>query len=112
MRPNLSALLVVVASATAAHADTEPERLTFEQLLERASTSSRAQMARAETAVARARVEEADAARLPTLSATAFLAPSPDIDCVDPECTMTDPEDFALRLSGAFGGGTLQITQP
>jgi HAE1 family hydrophobic/amphiphilic exporter-1 len=103
----LLAILLVPGTSVA-----EPERLTFDQLLARSQRSSRAEMAKADTEAARARVDEADAARMPTLSATAFVAPSPDIDCIDASCTETDPQDFALRLSGAFGGGSLSITQP
>jgi outer membrane protein len=88
------------------------ERLTLPQLIARSQASTRASMARRDTDAARARQDEADAARLPKLTVTALVAPSPDIDCVDAECRRTDPADFALRVSGALGGGSLQLVQP
>src|SRR5262245_32404370 len=72
------AILVVPGTSAA-----EPERLTFDQLLARSQRSSRAQMAEADTDAARARVDEADAARLPAVTGFAFLGPSPKIECVD-----------------------------
>lgn len=105
----LAALACVV---TPAHAEEAPVALTLEELIARAHASSRARMARADTDIARARRAEAVAARLPRITATTFVAPSPDIDCLDPDCTRTDPEDFEIRLSGVAGGGTVQVTQP
>lgn len=107
--PSLALTLVLVAAAPAG---ADPTRLTLEQLTERSLDSSRARMAHRDTEAAEARSEEAGAARFPKLTATAFVAPSPDIDCVDPSCTQTDPEGFAIRLSGAFGGGSLSVVQP
>lgn len=90
----------------------EPARLTLDALVARAQVSQRAQMARAERDAAAARVDEAGAARLPRIAATAFLAPSPEIRCVDATCVDTDPDEFALRFSGAFGGAQASLTQP
>jgi len=104
------ALVLILAGGTLGHA--EPVRLSVDQLIARSLASSRARMAHADTAAARARVDEAGAARLPTLSATAFVAPSPEISCADPACTMTTSEASALRLQGVFGGVSLQLVQP
>lgn len=118
MRPRALVLSFFVSLATipgVAGAESEaptPTRLTLDELIARSLSSSRASMARRDTDAARARAAEADAARLPKISALAFAAPSPDIDCLDPECTTTDPQDFEVRLSGVLGGGTLSITQP
>ncbi len=108
MRTHGMILTFVVASATVAHA--EPKRLTLDELIARSQDGARARMAHRDTEGASARADEAKAARLPKLTATAFLAPSPEIGCTDAACTTT--EDFAVRLSGAFGGGSLQIVQP
>lgn len=106
-------LLVSIAAVPEARADDPaPTRLGLDELIARSLSSSRARMARRDTDVARARADEADAARLPKINALAFVAPSPDIDCIDPECTTTDPEDFEIRLQGVLGGGSLSITQP
>jgi len=112
MRVSTFLCVATLATVTPAAADSSPMRLTLEQLTARSLASSRAQMAHRDTDMARARVDEANAARLPKLQALAFLAPSPEIDCVDAACTRTDPEDFAIRIQGAFGGASLQVTQP
>ncbi len=101
--------LTILCAPRAAGAQT---RLTLEQVITRSLAGPRAGMARADRAAAEARVAEADAARLPRLSATGFVTASPDIDCVGADCTRTDPDDFALRFSGVFAGGQVQATQP
>ena len=111
MRTSGLALLLVVAVSTPASAD--PTRLTLEELTARSRKGSRARMAHRDTQAAEARSDEADATRLPKLTVSAFLAPSPHIECANVECTTTDPEDFAINLStGAFGGGSLSVVQP
>jgi outer membrane protein TolC len=114
--PMRLAILLVVLLTVAPEArgeDAAPTRLTLDQLIARSLSSSRASMAHEDTAAARARLDEAKAARLPKLSALAFLAPSPEILCVDPDCTTTDPENVELRLhAGVFVGSQITITQP
>jgi outer membrane protein len=110
MRPLVIGLLVLSSLASAARA--EPPRLTLEQVIAKALASPRAAMAEDDRAAATARVDEADAARLPRVKATAFGTISPEIHCVDPACTMTDPKNFALRFSGLFGSAQLDVTQP
>ncbi len=105
-------ILVVGASLLVTRTAVAGERLDLAQLIERSQSSSRADMAARDTEAAEARMGEADAARLPRITMTAFAAPSPKIDCIDPDCTRTDPEDFEIRLSGAFHGGSLQLVQP
>ena len=70
-------------------------------------------MAEGDTAAAAARVDEADAARLPRIKATAFGTISPKIECLDAELH----GDRARRTSrstfnGVFGGAQLDVTQP
>jgi outer membrane protein TolC len=86
--------------------------LTLEQVIARALSSPKAAMADSDTAAAAARVDEADAARLPRAKATAFGTLSPAIHCIDAPCTMTDPPTFAFTFSGLFGGAQIDITQP
>ena len=102
-------LLAVLVCSTAYAA---PTKLTLEQAIAKAVAGPKVRMADGDAAVAAAKVDEADAARLPRVKATAFGTISPDIDCENPECTVTGPENFAFRFEGLFGGGQLDITQP
>src|SRR5262245_4453588 len=106
MRSLVLALVVVPTIASA-----EP-KLTLQQVIEKALANPRVQMAQDDGDAASARVDEADAARLPKLKATAFGTLSPRITCLTPDCTRTDPQNFAVRFKGVFGGGQLDVTQP
>src|ERR1044071_4938024 len=111
-------LLVLVAlvlsmmwwGGSAAHAD--PPRLTLDQVIAKALASPKADMAEGDRAAAEARVDEADAARLPRAKATAFGTISPEIRCNEPTCVTTEPKNFALKFSGLFGSAQLDVTQP
>jgi outer membrane protein TolC len=107
--PVITALLVSLASM---EARADPPKLTLEQVLARALAGPKAQVAEGDRAAAVARLDEADAAFLPKLKATAFGTVSPEIRCVDAACTMTEPKNFALRFSGLFGSAQVDITQP
>ncbi len=107
MRLCCIALLVLASPASAA-----PTKLTLEQVIAKAVAGPRVRVADGDTGMAAARVEEADAARLPRVKATAFGTISPDIDCLNTDCTRTGPKNFALDFQGFFGGGQLEITQP
>jgi outer membrane protein TolC len=72
----------------------------------------RAQAARAVTRQAEAQVDEAGGARFPRLEVRALAAPSPDIDCIDPECTVTSNDDATLALDGLFGSVEVNLAQP
>lgn len=100
----------VLRAGSAAHAETA--RLDLQALVRRAHAGARGRMALAERAQARAKVDEADAARWAKVTATGFVAPSPHIVCTDPTCTRTDPSGFALDFEGVFAGGRLELTQP
>jgi outer membrane protein TolC len=110
MRSLVIGLLVLPSLASVAFA--APPKLTLEQVIAKALASPRAEMAEGDRAAAAARVDEADAARLPRVKATAFGTISPEIHCVEPACTETDPKNFALKFSGLFGSAQLDITQP
>ncbi len=107
MRLPLLALVCLPAIAAA-----EPPRLTLEQVIEKALAGPKARMARGDRDAAAARIDEANAARLPRIKATAFGTLSPEITCVDDDCDKTRPKNFALRFDGFFGGAQLDITQP
>jgi outer membrane protein len=107
MRSLVIALVLIPAIAGA-----DPPKLTLEQVIARAVTSPRVQMAQSDRDAAAARVAEADATRLPRIRGTAFATFSPEINCIDAGCTMTDPKNFALRFEGFFGGAQVDVTQP
>ncbi len=113
MRSLIVALAALAAlAALPAIAAADPPKLTLDQVIAKAVASPRVQMAQSDQAAAAARVSEANAARLPRVKATAFGTASPDIECRDPGCTITDPQNFALRFSGLFGGAQVDLTQP
>jgi outer membrane protein TolC len=93
-------------------ADAAPPKLTLEQVIAKALASPKARMADGDRDAAAARVDEADAARLPKAKLTAFGTISPDIRCLDAACDMTEPKNFELKFSGLFGSAQLDITQP
>jgi outer membrane protein len=107
MRSLVIALVLIPAVAGA-----DPPKLTLEQVIAKALANPRVQMAQGDRDAAAARVSEADAARLPRIRGTAFGTLSPEINCKDPGCTMTDPQNFAWRFDGFFGGAQLDLTQP
>ncbi|HEY5920965.1 MAG TPA: TolC family protein [Kofleriaceae bacterium] len=107
MRSIVIALILIPALAGA-----EPPKLTLEQVIAKAIANPRVQMAESDRDAAAARVDEADAARLPRLKGTAFGTLSPEINCLNPECSETDPQNFAWRFEGFFGGAQLDLTQP
>jgi outer membrane protein, multidrug efflux system len=88
------------------------QRLTLSQAMTAAMKNPRLALARLDIQAAGTRVDEADAARMPRLSATAFLAPSPKAICANTDCTVTTPQNQSLAFSGAFGGVSLTVTQP
>lgn len=87
-------------------------KLTLDEVLAKTLAGPRVRMAQQDRAAAAARVDEADAARLPRGRATAFGTISPEIQCLDALCNETSPKNFALRFSGLFGSAQLDITQP
>lgn len=107
MRSICVALVLMPAVAAA-----ESPKLTLDQVIAKAIANPRVQMAQADRDAAAARVSEADAARLPRIKGTAFGTLSPEINCLDPACTMTDPQNFAWQFDGLFGGAQLDVTQP
>jgi outer membrane protein len=104
--------LCVAAVLIPAVAAADPPKLTLEQVIAKAVANPRVQMAEGDRDAARARLSEADAARLPRIRGTAFGTLSPEIRCVDVDCSRTEPQNFAWRYEGMFGGAQLDVTQP
>ncbi len=90
----------------------EPVKLTLDQVIAKAVGNPRVKMAQSDRDSAGARVDEANASRLPRIKVTAFVTLSPEIHCNDPQCTSTTPKNFALRFSGLFEGAQIDVTQP
>jgi len=109
MRSLALGLLLLPGLISAAEA---APKLNLDQVIARALANPRAQAADSDTAGAEARVDEADAARLPRARATVFGTISPDIRCRDAACTATDPRTFSFNFSGLYGSAQLDITQP
>jgi outer membrane protein TolC len=89
-----------------------PTRLTLSDAIARARTNPVARASSAAHRAALAQVDEARGARWPRTQLTSFLAPSPDIRCVDAACTRTTPTDISLDFRGVFAGARLDILQP
>jgi len=100
----------VFFSATLALA--EPQRLNLAQVISRVRDNPAARAANAEREGARATADEARGARWPRIQISTFLAPSPDINCDNADCTTTSPVDFAPRFGGLLAGARLEVFQP
>lgn len=118
-RPNRRAPLgVVLLSAAAmfavllqAHAAFALQ-LSLSEACARAAKNPLARAALEQWRATGARVTEARATRLPHAEFTAFLAPSPKINCIDADCTRTEPTEVRLAFDGVFGGIRLDVIQP
>ncbi len=112
MRTFVLVASLAALSTPATPALAEAPKLTLEATIAKALVGPRARMGASSVDVAEARLGEAKALRLPRIKATLFGTISPEIDCLDPACTRTDPTNFAFRYDGLWGGGQLDITQP
>jgi outer membrane protein TolC len=91
----------------------EPRKLTLDETIAKALVGPRARMAAGDADTAQARLGEAKALIFPRVKASAFATASPKIECLDPpQCTQTDPSNFAFRYEGLYAGAQLDITQP
>ena len=100
------------APATTPAAAPAANKLTLDQVIAKAVDNPRVRMAEEDRESAAARVDEADAARLPRIKGTAFATISPKITCQNVDCTETEPHNFAFDFSGVFAGAELDVTQP
>ena len=105
-------LLVLAAGLAAAPAAAEPTKLTLDETIAKALAGPRARMARGDADTAAARLGEAKALAFPRIKGKLFGTASPDIECLDDACTRTDPQNFAFRYDGLYGGAQIELTQP
>ncbi|HEX5060780.1 MAG TPA: TolC family protein [Kofleriaceae bacterium] len=110
MRSRTLALLVLAAAPRFAAAD--PKKLSLDETITKALAGPKARMARGDADTAAGRLGEAKALRLPRIKGTFFGTASPKIDCLPPDCTRTDPENFAFRYEGLYVGAYLDVEQP
>ncbi len=103
--------LVVVALLVPSLALAGP-KLTLDQVIEKSLAGPRGKMARVDVEIAKERFDEAKALALPRIKATAFGTASPDIRCVDPQCTTTEPRNFKFDFSGLYGSAQIELVQP
>ncbi len=108
----LFAQLCAVSLLLMGTASADGPKLTLDATIAKTLAGPRARMAAGEADSAKARLSEAKAMRLPRVRATLFGTASPDIECLDLDCTRTDPQNFAFRYDGLWGGGQLDVTQP
>ncbi|HKE18937.1 MAG TPA: TolC family protein [Kofleriaceae bacterium] len=87
-------------------------RLSLAELTRIAVAGPRAQAARLATRQAEALVTEAGGARFPHIEVRALAAPSPNIDCLNPDCTETSHTDVNLAFDGAWGSVQVNLAQP
>jgi outer membrane protein TolC len=127
-----SRLLSVFLVSYAAVAAADPPKLTLSQVIAKAIGAPRVQMAEGDRDSASARVDEADAARLPHIKGTAFATISPKIACTTNVltdvlgttmgaaaaaaatqlCLTTEPSNFAFNFYGVYGTAEVDVTQP
>jgi outer membrane protein TolC len=93
-------------------ASAEPRRLSLPDVISKVRSNPAARAADAERAAVQAQAGEARGARWPRIQLTTFLAPSPNINCDNPDCTRTSPVDFAPVIEGVFAGARLEVIQP
>jgi hypothetical protein len=81
-----------------------PRRLTLDEAIAKALVGPKARMAKGDADTAEARLGEAKALIFPRIKGTLFGTASPEINCNGPDCTATDPENFAFRYEGIYAG--------
>ncbi len=87
-------------------------KLTLEQVIEKSLAGPRGNVARADVEIAVERLDEAKALALPRIKATMFGTASPEIRCLDAQCTATEPRNFKFDFSGLYGSAQIELFQP
>jgi outer membrane protein TolC len=105
-------LLPIAIAAAAAPAAAAPRKLTLAEAIARAEANPAARAALESARTAQGKLAEARGARWPRGQLTGWVAPSPTIDCVDADCTRTDPTDVTINVGGVFAGAKLELFQP
>jgi outer membrane protein TolC len=109
-----AAALAVASSFLLFSAPSEatPKRLTLNEAVARARTNPLVRAATEQRRSAEARLAEARGARFPRAEIVSFVAPSPDINCLNADCTRTDPRDPRFAADGLFAGVRVGVIQP
>ncbi len=105
-------LVVACVVLGASPARAEPERWTLDRILEAAQLGPRNRAAGERTEEARGQRAEARGLRFPRLGVTGIVAPSPRIECDDPTCTQTSPEEASVDFEGVFARIEVSLVQP
>jgi outer membrane protein TolC len=107
------ACAILCALASFSHtADAAPKRLSLNEAVAKARKNPLVRAATEQRRAAEARLAEARGARFPRAEIVSFLAPSPDIQCLNAECTRTDPRDPRFAADGLFAGVRVGLVQP
>jgi outer membrane protein TolC len=108
----IGATIACVFSLFSSISAAAPKRLSVDEAVARARTNPLVRAATEQRRVAEARLSEARGARFPRAEVISFLAPSPDINCLNADCTRTDPRDPRLAADGIFAGVRVGVVQP
>ena len=109
----MTLLAILMLLPTAPVSGSDPIRaISLEDALMMARSNPRMAIAQLQVREAQTRVQEARGGWYPKVRVVSFLAPSPEILCLDPLCTQTSPEEAHVRWSGLFAGVELRLVQP
>ena len=86
--------------------------MNLAEIIAKAQSSAAANVEKHKAAAAKARVIAIKRGLFPKIQVTAFVAPSPDVDCDDPDCIRTSPNEASLDLDGVFAGAKINLIQP
>ncbi len=103
--------LVLVALLAPSIAAAGP-KLTLDEVIQKSLAGPRGNVARADIEIAEERLDEAKALALPRIKATLFGTASPEIRCIDAQCTATEPRNFKFDFSGLYGNAQIELVQP
>ncbi len=105
-------LIGVAGLAFSVEGSATPKRLSLQQAVARARTNPLVRAAKDQRRAAEARLAEARGARFPRAEILSFIAPSPEITCLDADCSRTEPRDPRLSADGIFAGLRVGVIQP
>ena len=108
----IAVLLLLIMSLPSAWADELTPESELATIIEAAKKNPLARAAQERTRAALAQEDEAAGYLWPSINATSFLAPSPEIRCDNAACTQTSPNDVRVNVAGLFAGVRLDLTQP
>lgn len=106
----LTALLLLLAGP--ARGRGSKRGISLDDAVAMARRNPRVAIAQVQVQEAQSRVQEARGAWYPKIRVLSFVAPSPEIRCLDALCTQTIPKEASVNFSGVFGGFELRLVQP